>query len=319
MLYPDNRNIPTLRLWGKAMKKILCMVMVILLLPGMALADLEAWFLDVGQGDCTVILCDGEAMVIDGGPASASDFVYAFLRETLGITELKYVVSTHPHEDHLAGLSAVLNAAPAGLILSPVTEWNTRRFEKFMTYARQQGAPVAVPSAGDELALGGAVVTVLHCWPEAVDWREDDVNDMSVMVRVDYGNTSLIVTGDAEETAEYMVLDSGLPLEADVLRVAHHGSTYSTSDQFLRAVSPAWAVISCGAGNGYYHPHKRVLNALKKAGVALYRTDLQGTVRMTSDGENIVFSSQRETTAEALFTAPGSKKADRSPEVSTQN
>ena len=113
MLYPDNRNTepPVI---CKAMKKILCIFLVILLLPGMALADLEAYFLDVGQGDCTVILCDGEAMIIDGGPASASDLVYAFLRDTLEVKELKYVVSTHPHEDHLSGLNAVLNGRAGG-------------------------------------------------------------------------------------------------------------------------------------------------------------------------------------------------------------
>jgi competence protein ComEC len=250
MLYPDNRNTfgPSGYL-GKAMKKILCIVLLVLLLPALALADLEAFFLDVGQGDCTVILCDGEAMIIDGGPASASDLVYAFLRDTLEVKELKYVVSTHPHEDHLSGLNAVLNAVPTDLVLSPVTEWNTRRFERFMKYARKQGAPVVVPEAGDRYSLGGAVVTVLQCWPEAVAWRENDVNDMSIMIRVDYGKTSLIVTGDAEEASEYMVLDSGLPLKADVLRVGHHGSTYSTSAPFLKAVSPAYAVISCGEGN----------------------------------------------------------------------
>ena len=289
---------------GKAMKKILCIVLLVLLLPALALADLEAFFLDVGQGDCTVILCDGEAMIIDGGPASASDLVYAFLRDTLEVKELKYVVSTHPHEDHLSGLNAVLNAVPTDLVLSPVTEWNTKRFERFMKYARKQGAPVVVPEAGDRYSLGGAVVTVLQCWPEAVAWRENDVNDMSIMIRVDYGKTSLIVTGDAEEASEYMVLDSGLPLKADVLRVGHHGSTYSTSAPFLKAVSPAYAVISCGEGNSYFHPHRRVLNALKKAGVTLFRTDLQGTVRMASDGERIVFGSEKAAAADALFAAP---------------
>lgn len=294
------------------MKKILCVFLVILLLPAVSSAELEAYFLDVGQGDCTVILCDGEAMIIDGGPASASEKVFAFLRETLEVTELKYVVSTHPHEDHISGLTAALNAAQAGLVLSPVTEWGTKRFEKFLAYAEKQGAPVAVPSPGDEYALGGAAVTILQCWPEAVSWREDDVNDMSIMVRVDYGETSLIVTGDAEEASEYMVLDSGLPLKADVLRVAHHGSTYSTTDPFLRAVSPEYAIISCGEGNTYFHPHKRVLNALKKAGVTLFRTDLQGTVRMRSDGERVEFRPERYASADALFVSPGSVRGTAS-------
>ena len=287
------------------MKRIVSLMLVLVLAPACAGAELSAWFVDVGQGDCTVIECDGESMIIDGGAPGASEQVYSFIREELGLDRLDYMVSTHPHEDHIAGLAAVLNAVPADLVLSPVLEWHTRRFNTFMKYARRQGAPVTVPSAGDELRLGGATVTVLQCWPEAVQWREDDVNDMSIVIRVDYGNTSIIVAGDAEEASEYMMIDSGLPLKADVLRVAHHGSTYSTSPEFLSAVSPEYAVISCGEGNSYYHPHGRVLNALKKQGAALFRTDLQGTVRCVSDGEEIMFTTARDATAEALFTSPG--------------
>lgn len=291
------------------MRKILCVVlavcMAVLLLPAGALSELEAWFLDVGQGDCTVVCCDGEWMIIDGGPAKASEFVYAFLRETLGVEHMDYVVSTHPHEDHVGGLAAVLNAVSADLVLSPVTEWHTRRFENMVKAASRQGAPVAVPAAGDTLALGGAVVTVLQCWPESVAWNEKDVNDMSIVIRVDYGDTSLIVAGDAEEASEYMMIDSGVNLRADVLRVAHHGSTYSTSEEFLRAVSPDYAVISCGRDNEYFHPHGRVLNALKRQQVILFRTDLQETVHMVSDGKAIAFDTGREADRAALFTAPG--------------
>ena len=286
------------------MKRMICLVLVLLMVPVCAGAELSVWFLDVGQGDCTVVVCDGESMIVDGGPAGSSQFVYAFLRDELGLEHLDYLISTHPHEDHLSGLVAVLNAVPVDLILSPVTEWNTKRFERFMEYADLQGAPVSVPAVGDTMQLGGATVTVLQCWPESVQWRENDVNDMSIVVRIDYGETSFIITGDAEETSEYMMIDSGVPLKADVLRVAHHGSTYSTSEQFLKAVSPRYAVISCGKGNGYYHPHGRVLNLLKENGVWLFRTDLQGTVKCVSDGKDIKFSVDRWADKEDLYTAP---------------
>lgn len=286
------------------MKRIAALLLVLILVPLAAGAELSAWFLDVGQGDCTVIVCDGEAMIIDGGPSGASQAVYSFIRDELGLERLKCLISSHPHEDHIGGLTAVLNAVPVDLVLSPVTEWGGRRFSMLMEYADLQGVPVAVPSAGDTLRLGGAVVTVLQCWPESVLWRENDVNDMSIVVRIDYGETSVIVTGDAEEASEYMMIDSGVPLKADVLRVAHHGSTYSTSGEFLKAVSPEFAVISCGEGNEYFHPHGRVLNLLKKNNILLFRTDLQGTVRCVSDGKKIQFSVERWASKEKLYTAP---------------
>ena len=270
------------------------MLLALVLAPAIAGAELSAWFVDVGQGDCSVIVCDGEAMIIDGGHGEMSRKVYSFIRETLGLKHVDYMISTHPHEDHLGGLAAVLNAVPVDLLLTPVTEWPTGRFAQVMRYAARGGTPVNVPQAGDRLALGGAVVTVLHCWPEAPEVCENDANDMSIVVRLDYGDTSLLIAGDAEETAEYMMLDTGLPLKADVLRVAHHGSTHSTSPAFLQAVSPAYAVISCGTGNDHGHPHRRVLNALERRGTVLFRTDLQGTIRCVSDGENITFSVERE-------------------------
>lgn len=286
------------------MKRMICWLLVLLLVPVCAWAEMSVWFLDVGQGDCTVVVCDGMSMIVDGGPPGSPQFVYGFLRDELGIEHLDYMVSTHPHEDHLSGLAAVLNAVPVDLVLSPVTEWNTKRFERFMEYARKQGTPVSVPSVGDQLRLGGATVTVLQCWPEAVLWRENDVNDMSVAVRIDYGETSVVITGDAEEASEYMMMDSGVSLKADVLKVGHHGSTYSTGEAFLKAIFPKYAVISCGEGNEYFHPHKRVLNLLKKNNVWLFRTDLQGTVRCVSDGKEIRFSVDRWADRAELYTAP---------------
>ncbi len=293
------------------MKKIVVWVLVFVLVPVCAWADLSILFLDVGQGDCTVVVCDDAAMVIDGGPPGASDKVYRVIREDLGLEYIDYVISTHPHEDHVGGLTAVLNAAPVDLILSPVLEWKSgSRFEQFMEYAELSGTPVSVPEEGSTLQLGGAVVTVLHCWPEALqaveqNWGNvDPENDLSIVVRIDYGDTSVIVTGDAEEASEYMMIDSGLSLKADVLRIAHHGSRYSSKEEFLEAVSPRYAVISCGKGNKYYHPHGSVLNLLLKHDIWVFRTDLQGMVRMVSDGKEIKFSVDRWASREKLFAAP---------------
>ena len=267
------------------MKKILALLLLFLLLPLAALADLQVHFVDVGQGDCTVVLCDGEAMVIDGGPRSASDTVYSYIRRTLGLRHIDYVVSTHPHADHVSGLPAVLNAVPVDLLLTPVLEWDSKAFSSMMAYADAQGTAVAVPQEGDTLQLGGAMVTILHCWPEAIDMGR--TNDSSIVTRIDYGSTSFIIAGDAEDWSEYMMVDSGMDLKADVLRVAHHGSNTASTGEFLRAVFPDYAVISVGADNSYGHPHAAVLNRLEKAGCRILRTDELGTIVMESDGEKV--------------------------------
>ncbi len=292
------------------MKKVLIWLIVFLLLPLSASADLQVYFLDVGQGDSTFVVCDGESMIIDGGPLSTSDFLYSFIRNTLKLDHMDYMISTHPHEDHVGGLAAVLNAVPVDLILTPTTEWDSKKFESMKTYAAMQGTPISIPNEGDTLHLGGATITILHCWPDARDYS--GTNDMSIVVRIDYGKTSFIITGDAEMYSEYMMIDSGLPLKADVLRVAHHGSYTACSQQFIDAVDPTYAVISCGEGNSYGHPHQVVLDRLTNT--KLYRTDLQGTILCVSDGTKITFSTERET-QENVFIAPATIEPEQATET----
>lgn len=270
------------------MKKIIALVLLFLFLPISAFADLQIHFLNVGQGDCTIVLCDGESMVIDGGPASASSFVYSYIRNTLELQHIDYVVSTHPHLDHVYGLSSVLNAAPVDLVLTPVLEWDSKAFNSMVKYAEKQGAPLSVPQEGDTLRLGGATVTILHCWPEAIDYGR--TNDSSIVVRIDYGQTSFIITGDAEDWSEYMMIDSGMNLKADVLRVAHHGSSTASTLEFLQSVRPEYAVISVGKDNGYGHPHQEVLDRLNEVGSKILRTDELGTIVMNSNGETITIN-----------------------------
>ena len=257
------------------LKRILSLALSLALMFGVAHADLDVHFLDVGQGDAALVICDGEAMLIDGGPASASQFLYSFLRQK--VNELDVLVATHPHDDHVGGLAAALNAVPVGVIYSPVEQWDSISWGNMAKYAEAQGTPIVVPNEGDTFSLGAASVTILHCWPEA--WAE---NDMSIVLRVEYGSSSFLFTGDAEEMSEYMMMEAGVPLYADVLKVAHHGSRWSTTSEFVEAVHPTWAVISCGAGNAYGHPHEEVLHALE--GAKILRTDELGTISFHSDG-----------------------------------
>ena len=261
------------------MKLFLAFVLIALLVPSGS-AELSVHFLDVGQGDAALLLCDGESMLIDGGPASASQFIFSYLKQTTD--HLDYMIATHPHEDHVGGLAAALNAVPVDLILSPVETYENTRFDDVKRYADKQGTPIIVPYEGDAYLFGDAVVTILHCWPDA--WDE---NDMSICVRIDYGDTSFLFTGDAEAMSEYMMVDSGIPLQADVLKVGHHGSRSSSTQEFIEAVMPRYSVISCGKENPYGHPHQEVLDVL--AGSTILRTDILGTIVMHSDGETISF------------------------------
>ena len=246
---------------------------------------LQVHFLDVGQGDCAVLLCDGEVMVIDGGPKASSGMVYSYIRDTLKISHIDCLVSTHPHLDHVYGLASVLNAAPADLILTPVLEWDSGAFGNMASYAAAQGAPLVVPQEGDTMRLGGALVTVLHCWPEAVSLGR--TNDASIVLRIDYGTTSFLFTGDAEDWSEYMMLDAGTNLRANVLKVSHHGSNTASTAEFLKAVSPVYAVVSVGAGNEYGHPHVSVLRRLENTECTVIRTDISGTVVFCSNGSDV--------------------------------
>ncbi len=267
------------------MRLMILLIALGVLLSGMyASAELDVHFLDVGQGDAALVICDGKAMLIDGGPGSASQFLYSYIRDYT--TELEYIIATHPHEDHVGGLSAALNAVPVELIFSPVVYWDTRAFENMAYYADAQGTPIVVPFENDYFHLGDALITILHCWPEA--W---DVNDMSIVLRVDYGATSFLFTGDAEAMSEYMILDSGVNLKADVLKVGHHGSRSSSTMEFITEINPAFAVISCGKDNQYGHPHEETLETLRSC--SILRTDQMGTIVFHSDGQTLYYESEK--------------------------
>lgn len=266
------------------MKKCVArIILAFVLITGSAFADLDIHFLDVGQGDAALIICDGEAALIDTGPACESEFMYSYLRHLPNVHKLRFVLLTHPHDDHIAGASAVLNAVPVEDILSPVLTWDSKEFKDIVKYASAQGTMIHAVSEGDILTLGSATLTVLHSWPEA--WDE---NDMSVVVRLEYGSFSAVFTGDAEYMSEYMILDRYRNIHADLLKVGHHGSSSSSTLELLLAVSPKYAVISCKTGNDYGHPHQEVLDRLKLLEVDTYRTDLYGDISFHIDKNGMV-------------------------------
>lgn len=270
------------------MRWFLILCLTLLALPILSMAELTVHFLDVGQGDAAVLLCDGEAMLIDGGKSAESQFIFSYLRNTLGLSHLKCIVSTHPHEDHAGGLAAALNACTVETVYSPVTDYDSRPFQSLLKYARKQACALTVPQRGDAFQLGGAVVTFLSSLDGA-----SGVNDLSIVLRVDYGETSFLFTGDAEQAAEGRLLTGGADLHADVLKVAHHGSDTSSSRAFLEAVHPGYAVISVEKDNPYGHPSDWTLTELRARGCTVLRTDLYGTIICRSDGQSLTFQTEK--------------------------
>lgn len=249
-----------------------------------ASAPADSWlsvrFIDVGQADAALVNCDGSYMLIDGGNKADSQVIYTVLKNE-GAEHLELVVGTHAHEDHIGGLPGAFAYADAAVTLCPVTDYDSEAFRDFKRYAEEKGNGLTVPAAGDVYPLGSSAVTILGLN------EGSGTNDSSIVLRVDYGAYSFLFTGDAERPAEQMLLDGGAELSATVLKVGHHGSDTSTTYPFLREIMPQIAVISVGENNSYGHPDENVLSRLRDAGAEIYRTDQQGDIVITVDGNGL--------------------------------
>lgn len=247
---------------------------------------LEVHYIDVGQGDATLVKCGEQAMLIDAGDYTKGSAVWAYLLKQ-NVDKLDYVIGTHLDADHIGGMDVVITKFDCGVILVPEYEKDTKSSEELFDAMRARSYQSQQPGVGDTYLLGDASFTVLA--PQKESYEKE--NNYSIAIRLVYGQNSFLFVGDAQTESEEEMIESGLELKSDVLKVAHHGSSSSTSAEFLHAAAPAYAVISCGEGNDYGHPHGAVLNLLRREGIQVFRTDEQGSIVAYSDGNGITWSS----------------------------
>lgn len=241
-------------------------------------------FLDVGQGLSILVQSEGQNLLYDGGPRSASSYVVSYLQEQ-NVSEIDYLISSHYDEDHVSGLIGCLNAFQVDNVIGADYIHDSSLYGSFMDAVAAHGLEVQHPAVGAEYTFGSGEFTILS--PKEIS-KESNAN--SVAIKLTNGENSFVFTGDADFNCEADMVNSGLDLSCDVLSVGHHGSATSTSWDFLQAAVPEFAVISCGAGNMYGHPHADTMEKLSDMGIQVYRSDEQGTIVASSDGSAITWS-----------------------------
>lgn len=245
-------------------------------------SKLEVHYLDVGQGDATlIILPNQEVMLIDAGERSKGVFVREYI-EDLGIRKIDYLVGTHPHTDHIGGLEEVINNFDIGSIYMPRASSTSKTFESLLNTINEKNLKVKSAKSGvniiDEDGLKIDIVA-----PNSEKYAK--LNNYSAVIKITYKNNKFLFMGDAEEVSEKEIKED---ISADVIKIGHHGSNTSSSEEFIARVKPKYAIISVGDGNKYNHPSKDVLKKLENIGALVYRTDISGSIVISSDGNNII-------------------------------
>ncbi|MBR2867976.1 MAG: MBL fold metallo-hydrolase [Clostridia bacterium] len=257
--------------------------------PEASVSTCKVHYIDVGQGDCELVECDGKYMLIDASENGHENEIINYLK-TLGVEKLDYVVVSHQHSDHIGGIPEVLAEFEADNIIMPrLTKSQTptnSTYKAFLNALKSSEAKITEAKVGAKYNLGTATFEILG--PVTND--AEDINNMSAVVRLDFGENSFLFTGDAETEEELEMLDNGANLDCDVLKAGHHGSSTSSCNKFLDAVTPEICVISCGEGNDYGHPHDKAVNRIKKHTDDVFRTDLCGDIVIVSDGKTLSVS-----------------------------
>ncbi|MCL2134341.1 MAG: MBL fold metallo-hydrolase [Candidatus Bathyarchaeota archaeon] len=251
---------------------------------------LEVIFLDVGQADSILLKTGTHTMLIDAGNIGQDQLMLNYL-STYEVTSLDYLVATHPHADHIGAMTAVVNKMDnIDTIIMPDKTHTIQAYKNLITAIDAKDITVNIAEPGQNFTMGNANIQVI-----APNYIYSDLNECSVVLRVEFGETVFLFTGDADTKSENDQITNGLSLDADVLKVGHHGSRTSSSKNYLDIVTPTYAVISCGAGNTYNHPHQEAMTRLIATGATIYRTDENGTIIFTTDGKTITVTVEKDT------------------------
>lgn len=247
--------------------------------------NLKVHYFDVGQGDSILIQVNNKNLLIDGGPKYAESQLIKDLKD-FGVKKLDYVITTHPHEDHIGGMGQVIKNFNIGKFYAPKVTSNTKTFEYMVNQLNNKNLKINIikPDIGSDIDLGKNTKVEIFS-PNSSSY--DNLNNYSPIIRISYKETSFLFTGDAEKLSEKEVLEKGYDIQSDVLKIGHHGSSSSTSKEFLNKVNPKMAVISVGKNNDYGHPHKETISSLKNKGIKYFRTDEEGTITLESDGKTV--------------------------------
>lgn len=278
-----------LKMWVITVCAILCVALYILgdrILDLPSAGEMSVHFIDVGQGDAALILTEEGSVLIDTGPTDSGEEVAAYIKTRTD--EIDYLILSHPHEDHIGGAKDVFDTVKVKNVIMPDKTANTVSFDRLLDSIETSDAVTHPATAGDSYSIGALTMDILS--PANGD-AFDDTNNISIVLKVTFGETSFLFMGDAEAEVEEELLNSGYNLDSDVLKVGHHGSSTSSTDPLIKAVSPDIAVISCGKGNSYGHPHPETINTFEEYGISVLRTDRQGSIVIKSDGVSVFHES----------------------------
>lgn len=251
--------------------------------------NMRVHFLDVGQADSALIeLPNGEVVLIDGGNRGDSGLLINYIKG-INVEKIDYLIATHPHEDHIGGLPAVVRQFDIGKIYMPKKTANTQIFESLLKEIKNKDLKITEARSGmdivDDVNLKLSIVA-----PDGASYEK--INDYSIANKLKYKNISFLFTGDAERKSEISMINSKVDLKADILKVGHHGSNTSSTEEFLDNISPRYAIISCEEQNSYGHPHREVIERLNKRKIKILRTDEMGTIILETDGKSANFDSK---------------------------